>query len=74
VKDDTGFVVAANNPQQVLNDIASILNNLAVHQDSLCELSQNAKKYANLQLNWDAKGRRMAETYERVLAGKALTA
>ena len=71
VNDQTGFRIEAHNPDQVTQDMASVMINLASDPQLRVEMGVSARKFVNQNYGWDVLAKRLNSVYEDVVACNA---
>ena len=71
VNDQTGFRIEAHNPDQVTQDMASVMINLASDPQLRVEMGLSARKFVNQNYGWDVLAKRLNSVYEDVVACNA---
>lgn len=71
VTHDCGYMLPMESPDQVVNDIAASLKELATDTEKAESLSANARERIKDKYNWTYRGQEMAAIYEQVLTNHA---
>lgn len=67
VTEETGFKISVQTPQQVIDDLASALRQIARDPDLWQRCSQAGQERAQTQFSWESKGLAQAKLYQKLL-------
>lgn len=67
VTEETGFKISVQTPQQVIDDLASALEQIARDPDLWQRCSQAGQERAQTQFSWESKGLAQAKLYQELL-------
>lgn len=66
VNDKVGIKIELSNPQQSIQELAQVLNQLESNRNLLKEMSENCKQ-RQIELSWDNKAKQMVELYNSIV-------
>jgi glycosyltransferase involved in cell wall biosynthesis len=66
VTEETGFKIPAIKPEQVVDELAAVMNALTKDRDLTIRMGETARKRVVEQFNWRKKGAQIAEIYGEV--------
>jgi glycosyltransferase involved in cell wall biosynthesis len=67
VTEETGFKIAAINPNQAIADLAQAMTTLAKDPELRVRMGQAGQKLVQESYSWEVKGERLAQTYEAIV-------
>lgn len=68
---ESGFKIAARDPDQASRDIAAAMIELARDKELRCRLSNGARERVRQEFCWSSRAKRLDIIYQQVLAGKS---
>lgn len=68
VTQETGFLVAADNPQQAIRDLAKAMSDLATNAELRGRMGQAGRSHVRANFSWEAKGTQLAKLYHDYVA------
>ncbi|RUT00251.1 hypothetical protein DSM106972_076990 [Dulcicalothrix desertica PCC 7102] len=71
VTSETGFKIAAINPEQAVNDLSKAMITLAQDSNLRIKIGLAGQKHIREVCSWEAKGENLAFIYEQIKTGKA---
>lgn len=70
VTSETGFKIAAMNPEQAVNDLSKAIIALAQDSNLRIKIGKAGQKRVREACSWEAKGENLAQIYEQITTGK----
>lgn len=70
VTDETGFKIAANEPYQVVRDLAAAMIHLVQNPELIVSMGQAGRKLVNENYSWQVVGERLHKLYLEVVSKK----
>ena len=71
LNDRTGFRIEPHNPDRVIQDMASVMIDLASDPQLRVEMGLSARKFVNQNYGWDVLAKRLNSVYENIVAYNA---
>ncbi len=71
LNDRTGFRIEPHNPDRVIQDMASIMIDLANNPQLRVEMGLSARKFVTQNYSWDVLAKRLNSVYENIVAYNA---
>ncbi len=68
VTDDTGFRIAAQTPEQAIQDLSQAMGQLAQDSNLRKAMGEAGKKLVREQYSWQAKGLQISQLYQELCA------